>query len=77
MSTIINTTNGLLHLHIPQVQAVDRILGAPLEPHDEDDSLAVGGGGVAGKGDAPTHVSQHLNCIYWRKNTFFIIMVFS
>ena len=67
----------MLHLHIPQVQAVDRILGARLEPHDEDDSLAVGGGGVAWKGDAPTHVSQHLNCIYWRKNTFFIIMVFS
>ena len=46
---------------VSEVEAVEGVLAVPLEPHDQRHRPAGAGGGVAGQGDAPSYVAQHLH----------------
>ena len=53
---------GRLHLvDVPEVEAVEGILGVPLEPHDEGHGPARAGGCVAGERHTPANVAKHLH----------------
>ena len=58
---VVGPVLGSRHLtDVPQVQAVERILAVPLEPHDQGHGPLRAGGGVAGQRDGPTNVAEHL-----------------